>query len=395
MTTTTTRPESDVDLFTDEVLSDPYSTLDRLREQAPAVYLSRLDMWLICRYEPARRVLGDWESFSSAQGVGMTEQFNHAWSAALICQDPPTQTEQRAIFTENLSTRALRPLQATIDVRAEELVDELVSRGRFDAVADLAHDLPINVIMDLIGWPPSRRERLIPMATAWFETIGPDNERNRSSWPVVGELFEYLNQAIDQDDLTPGSFGRHLLDVHRAGHLPREAAVGLLAGYVVAAFDTTINAIASAVWLFAREPEQWDALRAAPSLVASAFNEVIRVESPIQYFTRVATREVDVDGVTIPEGARVLISYGGANRDARHFAEPARFDIARNAVDHLAFSFGNHACAGQNLARLEGHAVLRALIPRVARFEFDGTPERALNNAGRGFAHLPVRVTPA
>lgn len=231
------------------------------------------------------------------------------------------------------------------------------------------------------------------MATAWFETIGPDNERNRAAWPIVDEMFSYLNQSVDDDDLLPGSFGRNLLDAHRAGQLPREAAVGLLAGYVVAAFDTTVYSISSAVWLFASHPEQWENLRNDPSLIPSAFNEVIRLESPIQYFTRVATKDVDQDGVAIPRGSRLLISYGGANRDERHFPDPTRFDVTRKAMDHVAFSFGNHACVGQNLARMEGHAILKALAARVKSFHLAGEPELALNNAGRGFAHIPVTVT--
>jgi cytochrome P450 len=351
-------------------------------------------MWLVCRYELARAILGDWETYSSAQGVGLTQQFNHAWAAALICQDPPVHTEQRSLFTANLSSRALRPVQQTIDARAEELVGQLIARGSFDAVEDLAHDLPINVIMDLIGWPESRRDRLIPMATAWFETIGPDNERSRASWPVVGELFAYLNRAVDDDDLLPGSFGRNLIEAHKAGQLPRDAAVGLLAGYVVAAFDTTINAVSSAVWLFATHPDQWDALRREPALIPSAFNEIIRVESPIQYLTRVMTRDVELEALAIPAGSRLLLSYGGANRDERHFPDPDRFDVTRNPVDHVAFSFGNHACAGQSLARLEVHALLRALSAGVASFRLTAEPQRALNNAGRGFAHVPVEVTP-
>lgn len=392
MTTTMTRPESDVDLFSDETLANPYPALKALRDQAPAVYLTALDMWIVTRYDDTRNILGDWETYSSAQGVGFTHQFNQAWASALICLDPPAQTEQRTLFTDNLSTRALKPLGDTIDARARELVDALVAKGTFDAVHDLAHDLPVNVIMDLIGWPMEGRDRLIELATAWFETIGPDNARNQAAWPEVGELFAFLNKAVDEDSLRPGSFGHHMIEAYKAGAIPREAAVGLLCGYVVAAFDTTIMAISTAVWLFATHPDQWNTLRNDPSLLSSAFNEVLRLESPIQYFTRVATKDVEIGGVPIAEGSRIVITYGGANRDERHFENPDVFDVTRNAIDHLAFSYGNHACAGQFLARLEGHAVLRALLEKVERFEFAGEPVRALNNAGRGFARVPVTV---
>jgi cytochrome P450 len=167
--------------------------------------------------------------------------------------------------------------------------------------------------------------------------------------------------------------------------------VGLLMGYIVAAFDTTINAISSAAVLLARHPEQWQALRAKPDLASNAFNEVIRLESPIQYFTRVTTREVQLDDVVIPKHARVLISYGAANRDERRFDRADEFDITRPVINHLAFSTGKHNCAGQNLARLEGQAILRALATGVSSLELIGEPQLALNNAGRGYGRVPMK----
>ncbi|GAA3772896.1 hypothetical protein GCM10022403_005070 [Streptomyces coacervatus] len=204
----------------------------------------------------------------------------------------------------------------------------------------------------------------------------------------------YLAEIVAKDDLVPGGFGSTLLEAHKAGRIPVERAIGLLAGYVVAAFDTTISAISSGMWLFARHPDQWELLRADPSLVPSAFHEIVRIESPIQVFSRVTTHEADLgEGVVIPPGARVLHSYGAANRDERHFPDPDRFDVRRNPVDHLGFGHGNHACAGQGLARLEVHAVLRALAARVRRIEPTGEPFRALNNITRGFRSLPLTVS--
>jgi cytochrome P450 len=203
----------------------------------------------------------------------------------------------------------------------------------------------------------------------------------------------FLGRIYDEDRLVPGGFGSTVADAARCGEIPREAAIGLLAGYVVAAFDTTIHAIAGGILLFARHPQQWDLLRADPALAPAAFNEILRIDSPIQHFSRVAMRAVDLgDGVVIPAGARALVSYASANRDERHFAEPDRFDIRRRPLDHLAFSIGTHGCAGQSLARLEAHAVFLALARHVRRFELAGEPVRSLNNITRGHAHIPVRA---
>jgi cytochrome P450 len=384
---------SDVDLFDEHALADPYPLYQRLRDAGPATYLSKYGLWFLSRYDQVRAALGDWKTFSSDPGIGLNDQFNSAWSNALICLDPPAHDQQRPLFTQRLSPRALRPLASTIDERAQDLAGRLLARGSFDAVTDLAHDLPVNVIMDLIGWPADGRDRLLDIAAGWFDSAGPDSERTRAGARRGAELIDYVTQVVTAESLTPGGFGDTVFQAHKAGQIPVEAAVGLLAGYVVAAFDTTISTITSGVWLFARNPRQWDILRADPSLASSAVTEIVRLETPIQYFSRVTTRDADLgDGVVIPAGARVLHSYGAANRDERHFPRPDEFDVRRGALDQLAFSYGVHACAGQGLARLEAEAVFRALAQRVTGIELAGEPVRALNNITRGFARVPVRV---
>ena len=393
MTTAAPAVTSDVDLFDEQALADPYPLYRQLRDAGPAAYLSKYGFWFLSRYDQVRAALGDWRTFSSDPGIGLNDQFNTAWSNALICLDPPAHDEQRPLFTQRLSPKALRPLASTIDDRAQDLTGRLLARGNFDAVTDLAHDLPVNVIMDLIGWPADGRDRLLDIAAGWFDSAGPDSERTRAGARRGDELIDYVTQVVTAESLTPGGFGDTVFQAHKAGQIPVEGAVGLLAGYVVAAFDTTINTITSGVWLFARNPQQWDVLRADPSLASSAVTEIVRLESPIQCFSRVATRDVDLgEGVVIPAGARALLSYGAANRDERHFPRPDEFDVRRGALDHLAFSYGVHACIGQGLARLEAEAVFRALAQRVTGMELAGEPVRALNNITRGFARVPVRV---
>jgi cytochrome P450 len=215
----------------------------------------------------------------------------------------------------------------------------------------------------------------------------------RKALPRLAEMMALIAQIYDGGTLAFGGFGSTIADAARRGEISREAAIGLLAGYVVAAFDTTINGIASGIWLFAAHREQWERLRAEPGLVLRAFNEILRMETPIQNFSRVTTRAVELaEGVVIPAGARVIVSYAAANRDERHFDDPTRFDIKRTRVDHLAFGYGNHACAGQGLARLEAHAVFKALAARVSRFELTAPPMRQLNNITRGFTRMAARA---
>lgn len=381
------------DLFTDETLDDPYPVYRQLRDRGRAAWLARHQVWFLGRYDVVRAALGDWQTWSSAQGIGLNTVINEAWRNALICVDPPLHTDMRKLFTDRLGPRQLKEVEGTIAARADTLAERIASMRDFDAVTDVAHDLPVGVIMDLIGWPEDVRGGLLEMAAGSFDACGPDNARMRAALPRLDAMMALIGDTYDRDRLRPGGFGATVADAARRGGIPREAAIGLLAGYVVAAFDTTISAIANGLLLFARHPEQWRRLREAPQLMPAAFNEIVRIDAPIQNFSRVATRDVDLgEGIVIPAGSRALISYGSANRDEQHFAEPDRFDIERRPLDHLGFGYGIHGCAGQSLARLEAHAVFTALARRVERFELTGAPRRALNNVNRGFAAIPMRV---
>lgn len=251
----------------------------------------------------------------------------------------------------------------------------------------------MHVVMDLIGWPMEGRDQLLSWASGSFNAAGPQNERMLASLPRLQGLVTYLTEVATADNLTPGSFGAAVYEAVERGNIAAEDAVGLMIGYATPALDTTINAVGSGMWLFAMHPDQWDAVRADPTLIPGAFNEIVRLESPVQFFSRVTTTEVDLgEGVVLPSGARVLHSYGSANRDERHFTSADTFDVHRNPTDQLGFGYGAHGCPGQALARLEAHALFRALAERVERIELAGVPVRDLNNITRGFARVPVRV---
>ncbi|GAA5156506.1 MULTISPECIES: cytochrome P450 [Amycolatopsis] len=385
-----TAPRSDVDLFCEDVMADPYPVFRELRDAGPVVHLDRFDVFAVPRYAEARHVLGDWESFSSAD-IALNTQFNHYIGDGIIRSDPPLHEAQRNVLAGRLARPALRALQPEIDRRAEEIVDALVARGSFDAVGDLARRFPVEVVGDLIGLPQEGREELLPLIDANFNCFGPDNDRTRASVPRLPTLAEWVVTHAARDQLTEGSMGRAVFDAVDAGQLPAEAAPWLLMTYVVAGMDTTVHSIGHTIWLLARHPGQWDALRADPSLVPQAFREIVRYESPVQVFGRTARTAWTVDGITVPEGARLAVLYGSANRDERKWPDADRFDITRNNADHLAFGYGLHGCAGQALARLEGEALLRALLRRVSRIEA-GEPVRHFNNVLRGLESLPVTV---
>lgn len=216
-------------------------------------------------------------------------------------------------------------------------------------MTDLAQHLPLAIISNLVGIPEAGREKML----VWAQMV---------------------------------------YDAADRGEIARDRCPGLMSGYLGPALDTTINGISNLMMLFGDHPDQSDLVRKDPSLVSNAVNEVLRLESPVQRFSRYVTEETFVGDTRIPEGSRAMILYGAANRDERRWADPTTFDVCRERVaEHLAFGNGPHACVGSGLARLELCVILEALVARIARFE-TGRLERALNQALRGLASLQVTV---
>lgn len=387
---------SDMDLHSDEVLSDPFSAYRELRDQGSAVYLKRIDAWFVGRFADVRSALTDWQSFSSDKGIGLNPIINQAWDEALICQDPPVHTERRKIMNEALGPRSIRVMEETIKSRAADLVDRLLDKGTFDGVADFAHDLPINVVMDLIGWPEDVRPSLLGFADGSWNAAGPSGPRMESGLHQLTGMMTLIAEIYDNNRVTPGGFAAQLIEASHAGVITRETAIGMLAGYVVAAFETTISAMASGLWLFAQNPGEWRKLRENPQLAAFAANEIVRMEAPIQNFARFVTQAVTMsDGTVIPANSWAIISYGSANRDERQFADADSFIIDRTERQNMGFGFGPHNCAGQGLARMELAAVFTALAERVDRLELTEQPIRSLNNVTRAFSRLPMHAVAA
>jgi cytochrome P450 len=387
---------ADIDLFSDDHLRNPYEDYARLRAAGPVVWLEQLDCWVASQYDPVRRVLGENGSFSSKNGVGLNNEVNTALKDTLIASDPPLHDQLRSVLSSQLSPKAIRALGTSIDERARELVLPLIDAGRFDAVTDLARVFPPTIVADLVGIPEEVRPNLVGWGDALFQMMGPaDKARTFSGVDLVTEHYAWLD-TVEKSTLLEGSWGRAIYQAAEDGKIDQPTALGLLSAYTAAGMDTTINALGWAVELFTRHPDQWTAVREDRSLIPSAFNEILRYESPVQMFTRVATGDVELAGAHIEAGQRIMVLYGSANRDESHFGDDAAvFDIRRDASDHLGFGYGLHGCVGQALARLEAHTVLNILADRVVAFRAESQPEMHLNNTVRGLESFVVSVEPA
>lgn len=351
------------------------------------VYLPLNDVYALTRYEVIRNALGDPETFSSSS-IGFNPMVNEALQGTSLASDPPVHTQLRATLTENLSPRALRKLKTTIDEKADVLVANLVEQGSFDAIDALAREFPLEVVADLIGFTGDVRDNMLRWGQAAMEVIGPMNQRTMENFPIAGELYGWCSQ-VSADDLAPGSVGRGIFDAEARGDIPPNTAGHIIHQYLGAGVDTTISALGNAVALFAAHPDQLRLVSDDPTLVPAAFNEVLRYWAPVHAWGRRVTRDVEVDGALIPEGAQAAVLFGAGNRDPRKWGDADSFLVKRNPVDHLSFGYGPHGCAGQGLARLEGHAIIDALARRVDQLVV-GDEVRIAHNVTRSIEELPV-----
>lgn len=388
-----TAPTSDLDLFADDLLVDPYPAYTELRELGGVVHLPANDVYALTRYDVIRTALGDPATFSSSS-IGFNPAVNEALAGTSLASDPPDHRRLRATLTENLSPRALRGLQAQIAAKAEALVEGLVAQGSFEAIDALARAFPLEIVADLIGFTGHVRANMLRWGQAAMQVIGPMNPRTAESFPVAGELYGWCSQ-VSAEDLAPGSVGRKIFDAEARGAIPTDTAGQIIHQYLGAGVDTTIAALGNIVALFAAHPDQLALVRAEPALVPAAFAEVLRFWAPVHAWGRRVTRDVEIDGALVPAGAQVAILFGAGNRDPRHYPDPDAFRVERNPVDHLSFGYGPHGCAGQGLARLEAHAVIAALASRVELLVV-GPALRVPSNITRSIERLPVlEVVPA
>lgn len=388
-----TVPTSDIDLFADEVLLDPYPYFAELRELGAVVHLPANDVYALTRYDVIRTALADPETFSS-RSIGFNPMVNEALQGTSLASDPPVHAQLRATLTENLSPRALRGLKTQIDAKAEALVDELVAQGSFDAIDALARAFPLEVVADLIGFTGHVRDNMLRWGQAAMQVIGPMNQRTAENFPIAGELYAWC-AGVTAEDLAPGSVGRGIFDAEARGDIPPNTAGHIIHQYLGAGVDSTIAAIGNIVALFGRYPEQFDLVRKDRSLVPAAFAEVLRYWPPINTWGRYVAKDVEIDGATVPAGSQAAILLGAGNRDPRHYENPDVFLVERNPVDHLTFGYGPHGCAGQGLARLEAHAVIESLAAHAERLVL-GVELRIPSNITRSIEKLPVlEVVPA
>ena len=391
-------PISEIDPFSVDFLRDPHSAHEALREAGPVVWLEKYGAYAAARYAEVRQILNDPVTFCSSRGVGLSDfQRVKPWRppSLVLERDPPEHDRARGVLNRALSATVMRSLRGRFAASADELANELARRVRFDAVADCAEVYPMMVLPDAIGLSRQGREHLLPYAATVFNMFGPDNELRRAAVAQMVPHVEWIASQCKREALLDDGIGAMIHAGADTGEVTPQEAELLVRSLLSAGFDTTVHGLGAALRQLALNPDQFASLRDDPSRARAAFEEAVRLETPVQTFFRTTTREAEIGGATIPEGEKVLMLLGAANRDPRKWLDPDRYDIERPTAGHVAFGAGVHMCVGQLLARLEGETLLATFARVFARIDPDGEPTPLLNYTLRGWTRLPVKITPA
>ncbi|MGU3586915.1 cytochrome P450 [Rhodococcus sp. C26F] len=394
----TSIPVCDIDPFDLDVLENPLPFHQELRDAGAIVRLNALNVFAMGRYADVHAALTDWQTFQSAAGVGLSNfRYEKPWRppSLLLEADPPHHDAPRTVLTRILGPRTLRTLRDRWMADAADLVDQVLARGdEFDAVTDLAAAYPLRVFPDAVGISDTGRENLLPYGDHTFNAFGPVNSLVERGTHRIGDLSSWINAQCARDALSDDGFGAQIWAAADRGDITHAQAPLIVRSLLTAGVDTTVNGLAAVLYAFATHPDQWHAVRRNPSLARTAFDEAVRWESPVQTFFRTATRDIEIGGVTIPDGRKILMFLGAANRDPRRWDRPDAFDLERDPSGHVGFGMGIHQCVGQHVARLESEALLTAMAARIETIELDGPVQRHLNNTLRSWRSIPIRVRP-
>ena len=395
-------------LLTPEGRADPYPRYRQLREVAP-VHRSDLGaVWFLTRWADCNAVLrdprlgkGDLNDDRRALfNPGLPPRQQTVMGNSMLFVNPPDHTRLRGLVSRGFTPRRMQDLEAHVGHMADVIVDRMAVEGDVDVMDALAFRLPVQVIGELVGVPPSDRDqfRTLVRASAAALEPGVTAEQVEDAEHAMAIMDDYFRSLIERRraDLEHDLVSALIAARDGEDRLSEDEMVATLILLFAAGFETTTNLIGNGLLCLLRNPDQFARLRAEPDLVGSAVEEMLRFESPVQVDARTAFEPVEIDGHRVGAGETVVTFLGAANRDPAEFVDPERFDVARDPNHPLSFAAGIHYCLGANLARLEGRIVFDRLVRRTADIEWlDDAPDWRGTLILRGVNHLHVRITPS
>lgn len=400
-------PDVDV-LLTDPetyVAGVPHAYFAHLRATAPVQWRDepgQEPFWAVTGYDDCVTVNREWEQFSSYAKTSLPfdipEEELVQQQLMMLNMDPPLHTRYRRLVNKGFTPRMVRDLEASIHRATDELLDAVIERGSADFVVDIAAELPLVVIAELLGVPREDRHKMFDWSNQMIGNQDPEfGITPETAAQAAMELYLYASALFADKRLNPHEDLMSVLtQVEVEGEQLNQIELELFFLLLtVAGNETTRNLISGAMAAFFEHPEQWAMLVADRSLLNDAVEEMLRFVTPVMNFKRTALSDVTLGDVTIHEGDKVLFYHASANRDEAVFEDPNRFDITRNPNPHIAFGGGGpHFCLGANLARLEIKVMFEHLLDRIPDLVQAGPVERLRSPFINGVKHLPISFTP-
>jgi cytochrome P450 len=369
------------DLFTPDVISDPYAYYGRLRDEDPVHWNPSYELWLITRHDDLVWLTRHHELFSSAvfkndprpaypaideSDLGLYDYVRNYQGEQFIQHDRPDHLEMRRVMHSYFTPKSMEAWRPFVREAVKDLLDEAKQKGSMDVMRDLATPLPVLVIAEMMGVPKADRpyirhlaEKLLYIGRGEYDRMKPLTEGMRG-------MIEYVSPLVDKRLVEPGDdFISVLARGEKQGVFTRHQVLVNASLLLLAGHETTINLLCNGTLAFTRHPDQWALLKEDPAGRAKqATEECLRYDSPVVSIQRIATEDVEMRDKVLRKNDRIRWFISAANRDPEAFPEPDRFDIFRHPNQHVAFGSGTHHCLGATLARVEGQEVFKALAER-------------------------------
>ncbi|MDR3692879.1 MAG: cytochrome P450 [Fimbriimonas sp.] len=370
-------------IVTPGFLADPYPVLRRMREEAPVYWSDAIGGWLLTRYDDVMVTFKDTAHFSNENRLGKAiaylgdERQNlypafaaHFATKSLLHSDPPDHTRMRSLIAKEFNAKVVEQMKPAIQDAVDRLIDAMIAKGAGDIVTDLAAPLPISVIAQILGVPPSDRH----LFKIWTDDILAFQGVNKPSESdllraerAISEIRPYIRDMVIERRKRPSAdlVSKFVAAEHETGQISETELISTLVTLFVAGQETTLSFIANTMDTLLRHPDQLDLLRRDPSLISPALEEGLRFESPVSRQPRLVKEDVELGSKRLSKGEMVFQMINAANRDPAWFDDSDRFDIRRANNKHIAFGHGIHFCVGALLARAEAPIAIQTAISRL------------------------------
>jgi cholest-4-en-3-one 26-monooxygenase len=398
----------DIDLLDSKAFTEgvPHQWFAFLRANAPVWWHEEKDgpgFWAVTSHADATTVNRDYEHFSSARRATFLWELEPDDLAQqqmlMLNMDPPLHTRYRRLVNKGFTPRMVNQLHDRINAAADDIIDSVIENGRADFVTDIAAELPLVVIADLLGVPNEDRHRMFNWSNRMIGNEDPEYQTGEEvPQQAAMELYAYASALFETKRIDPHEDLMSVLtEVEVEGEKLNSIELELFFLLLtVAGNETTRNLISGGMAAFFEHPDQWELLRNDRSLLPSAVEEMLRYVSPVMNFRRQTTSAFDLGGQHIEADQKVVFFHISANRDEAVFSNPQTFDITRDPNPHLAFGAGGpHFCLGANLARMEIRVMFEHLLDRMPDLRLDGEVERLQSAFINGTKHIPVAFPPA